>query len=123
MIAPTTAPYGNGFFIRILNYQTTAINYVLLSKDICKGVKRVIIRIVFNTGPIPKEHKRVVNAPPQVLFWPMFQECIQNKFEKVKFDNQNTSDVNLAWSIWKNAINEASLDVIGKSRKVIFFYF
>jgi len=41
--------------------------------------------------------------------------------EKVKFDNQNTSDVNLAWSIWKNAINEAALDVIGKSRKVKFF--
>ena len=60
---------------------------------------------------------------PQVLFWPMFQECIKNKFEKVKFDNQNTSDVNLAWSTWINAINEASLDVIVKSRKVIFFYF
>jgi hypothetical protein len=48
----------------------------------------------------------------------MFQECIKNKFEKVKFNNQNTSDVNVAWSIWKNAINEAVLDVIGKSRKV-----
>ena len=44
----------------------------------------------------------------------MFQECIKNKFEKVKFDNQNTSDVNLAWSIWKNTINEAALEVIGE---------
>jgi hypothetical protein len=51
----------------------------------------------------------------------MFQECIKNKFEKVKFNNQNTSDVNLAWSIWKNAINEAVLDVIGKFRKVNIF--
>ena len=51
----------------------------------------------------------------------MFQECIKNKFEKVKFDNQNTSDVNLAWSIWKNDINKAALDVIGKSRKVNIF--
>jgi hypothetical protein len=48
----------------------------------------------------------------------MFQECIQNKLEKVKFNNQHTSDVNLAWSIWKNDINEAVLDVIGKFRKV-----
>jgi hypothetical protein len=48
----------------------------------------------------------------------MFQECIKNNFEKVKFNNQNTSDVNLDWSIWKNAINEAVLDVIGKFRKV-----
>jgi hypothetical protein len=39
--------------------------------------------------------------------WPMFQESIKNKFEKVKFNNQNTSDVSLALSIWKNAINEA----------------
>jgi hypothetical protein len=30
-------------FMRILNYQMSAINYVLLSNDICKGVKRVII--------------------------------------------------------------------------------
>jgi hypothetical protein len=29
--------------MRILNYQMSAINYVLLSKDICKGVKHVII--------------------------------------------------------------------------------
>jgi hypothetical protein len=29
--------------MRILNYQMSAIKYVLLSKDICKGVKRVII--------------------------------------------------------------------------------
>jgi hypothetical protein len=42
----------------------------------------------------------------------------KNKFEKVKFNNQNTSDVNLDWSIWKNAINEDVLDVIGKFRKV-----
>ena len=73
----TTTPYFNGFFMRILNYQVSSINYVLLSKDICKGVKRVIIdkgglfdihsdhviiRIVFNTGSIQKENKRVVNA-------------------------------------------------------------
>ena len=63
--------------MRILYYQMSAINYVLLSKDICKGVKRVIIgglfdihsdhfiiHIVFNTSPIQKENKRVVNAPP-----------------------------------------------------------
>ena len=50
----------------------------------------------------------------------MFQECITIKFEKVKFNNQNTSDVNLAWSIWKNDINETVLDVIGKFRKVTF---
>jgi hypothetical protein len=49
----------------------------------------------------------------------MFQESIKNKFEKVKFNNQNTSDVSLALSIWKNAINEAVLDVIGKLRKSI----
>ena len=42
----------------------------------------------------------------------------KNKFENIKFDNQNASDVNLAWSIWKNTINEAALEVIGKSRKV-----
>ena len=57
----------------------SAINYVLLSNDICKGVKRVIIdkdglfdihydhviiQIVFNTSPMQKENKRVVNAPP-----------------------------------------------------------
>jgi hypothetical protein len=47
----------------------------------------------------------------------MFQECIKDKFEKVKFNNQNTSDVNLDWSIWKNAV----LDVIGKFRKVNIF--
>jgi hypothetical protein len=51
----------------------------------------------------------------------MFQECITIKFEKVKFNNQNTSDVNLAWSIWKNDINETVLDVIGKFRKVNIF--
>jgi hypothetical protein len=45
----------------------------------------------------------------------------KNKFEKVKFNNQNTSDVNLDWSIWENAINEAVLDVIGKFRKVKIF--
>ena len=65
--------------MRILNYQMSAINYVLLSNDICKGVKRVIIdkdglfdihydhvimQIVFNTSPMQKENKRVVNAPP-----------------------------------------------------------
>ena len=65
--------------MRILNYQMSMINYVLLSKDIYKGVKRVIIdkvglfdihsdhviiQIVFNTSPIQKENKRVVNAPP-----------------------------------------------------------
>jgi hypothetical protein len=50
----------------------------------------------------------------------MFQECITIKFEKVKFNNQNTSDVNLAWSIRKNDINETVLDVIGKFRKVTF---
>ena len=44
----------------------------------------------------------------------MFQECIKNKIEKAKFNNQNTSDVNLDWSIWKNAINEAVLDIIGE---------
>ena len=58
--------------MRILNYQMSAINYVLLSKDICTGVKRVIIdkgglfdihsdhviiRIVFNTGLIQKVSK------------------------------------------------------------------
>ena len=53
--------------MRILNYQMSAINYVLLSKDICKGVKRVIIRIVFNTGPILKENKKVVHAPPSFI--------------------------------------------------------
>jgi hypothetical protein len=42
-ITATTAPYCNGFFMRILNYQLSSINYVLLSNDICKGVKRVII--------------------------------------------------------------------------------
>ena len=51
----------------------------------------------------------------------MFQESIKNKFEKVKFNNQNTSDVSLALSIWKNAINEAVLDVIGKFRKMKIF--
>ena len=51
----------------------------------------------------------------------MFQECIKNKFEKVKFNNQNTSDVKLAWTIWKNAINETVSDVIGKFRKVNIF--
>jgi hypothetical protein len=65
--------------MRILNYQMSAINYVLLSKDICKGVQRVIIdkggifdinsdhviiQIVFNTNPIQNENKRVVNVPP-----------------------------------------------------------
>ena len=65
----------------------------------------VIIRIVFNTGPIKRECKKVVNGPQfywkinEKTDWSMFQECIKNKFEKVKFDNQNTSDVNLAWSI------------------------
>jgi hypothetical protein len=53
----------------------------------------------------------------------MFQEFIKNKLERVKFNNQNTSDVNLAWSIWKNAINEAVLDVIGKFRKMKIFKF
>jgi hypothetical protein len=51
----------------------------------------------------------------------MFQECIKDKFEKVKFNNQNTSDVKLAWSIWKNAINKAVLEAIGKLRKVKIF--
>jgi hypothetical protein len=66
-ITATTAPYCNGFLMHILNYQMSAINYVLLSKDICKGIKRVIIdkgglfyihsdhfiiQIVFNTSPI-----------------------------------------------------------------------
>ena len=66
-ITATTAPNCNGFFMRILNYQMSAINYVQLSNDICKGVKRVIIdkgglfyihsdhfiiQIVFNTSPI-----------------------------------------------------------------------
>jgi hypothetical protein len=51
----------------------------------------------------------------------LFQECIKNKIEKIKFNNQNTSDVNIDWSIWKNAINEAVLDVIGKLRKVNIF--
>jgi hypothetical protein len=45
-------------------------------------------------------------------------ENIKNKVEKVKFNNQNTSDVSLALSIWNNAINEAVLDVIGKLRKM-----
>jgi hypothetical protein len=78
-ITATTAPYCNRFVMRILNYQMSAINYVLLSKDICKGVKRVIIdkggifdinsdhviiQIVFNTNPIQNENKRVVNVPP-----------------------------------------------------------
>jgi len=78
-ITATTVPYCNGFYMRILNYQMSAINYVLLSNNICKGVKRVIIekgelfyihsdnfiiQIVFNTSPIQKENKRVVNAPP-----------------------------------------------------------
>ena len=53
----------------------------------------------------------------------MFQECIKNKFEKVKFNNQNTSDVSLALSIWNNAINEAVLNVIGKLRKIKKKYF
>ena len=53
----------------------------------------------------------------------MFQECIKNKVEKVKFNNQNTSDVSLALSIWNNAINEAVLDVIGKLRKMKNFCF
>jgi hypothetical protein len=53
----------------------------------------------------------------------MFQEFIKNKLERVKFNNQNTSDVNLAWSIWKNATNEAVLDVIGKFRKMKIFKF
>jgi hypothetical protein len=53
----------------------------------------------------------------------MFQECIKNKVEKVKFNNQNTSDVSLALSIWNNAINEAVLDVIGKLRKMTNFVF
>jgi hypothetical protein len=53
----------------------------------------------------------------------MFQEFIKNKLERVKFNNQNTSDVNLAWSIWKNAINETVLDVIGKFRKMKIFKF
>jgi hypothetical protein len=35
----------------------------------------------------------------------------KNKFENIKFDNQNASD-DLAWSIWKNAINEASFFLI-----------
>jgi hypothetical protein len=51
----------------------------------------------------------------------MFPECIKDKFEKVKFNNQNTSDVKLAWSIWKNAINKAVLEAIGKFRKVKIF--
>jgi len=53
----------------------SAIDYVLLSNDICSGVKRVtideeglfdihsdhiIIRIVFNTGPMQRENKKVV---------------------------------------------------------------
>jgi hypothetical protein len=78
-ITATTAPYCNRFLMRILNYQMSPIKYVLLSKNICKGVKRVIIdkgglfyihrdlfiiQIVFNTSPIQKENKRVVNAPP-----------------------------------------------------------
>jgi hypothetical protein len=65
--------------MRILNYQMSPIKYVLLSKNICKGVKRVIIdkgglfyihrdhfiiQIVFNTSHIQKENKMVVNAPP-----------------------------------------------------------
>ena len=56
--------------------------YVLLSKDICTGVKcviidegglidihsdHVIIRIVFNTGPMQKETKRVINALPSFI--------------------------------------------------------
>ena len=53
----------------------------------------------------------------------MLQESIKNKFEKVKFNNQNTSDVSLALSIWKNAIKEAVLDVIGKLRKMKNFVF
>ena len=53
----------------------------------------------------------------------MFQECIKNKVEKVKFNNKNTSDVSLALSIWNNAINEAVLDVIGKLRKMKNFVF
>ena len=51
----------------------------------------------------------------------MFQECIKNKLAKVNFNIQNTSDINLDWSIWKNAINEAVLDVIRKLRKVNIF--
>jgi hypothetical protein len=43
--------------------------------------------------------------------WTKLQECIKSKFERVKFNNQNTSDVSLALSIWNNAINEAVLDV------------
>jgi hypothetical protein len=45
----------------------------------------------------------------------------KSKFEKVKFNNQNTSDVKLDWSISQNAINEAILDVIGKFRKMKIF--
>ena len=75
----------------------SAINYVLLSNDICKGVKRVIIDKV-GLFDIHSDH-----------------------FEKVKYNNQNTSDVKLAWSIWKYAISEAVLDVIGEFRKVNIF--
>jgi hypothetical protein len=32
--------------MRILNYQMSAINYVLLLKDICKGVKHYVIKFV-----------------------------------------------------------------------------
>ena len=55
----------------------------------------VIVRIVFNTGPMQRENKKfsVLLKKNEDTDWPMFQEFIKNKFKKVKFDNQNTSDV------------------------------
>jgi len=107
-----------GLFTRILNNQMSAIDYVLLSKYICMCEKRVIIdeEGLFD---IHSDHislyesfyilviykgktKKVVNCPQ--LYWKinketdrhMFQDCTKHKFEKITFDNKNTSDVNLA---------------------------
>jgi hypothetical protein len=94
----TCLSFCNGFFTRILNNQMSAIDYVLLSNDICSGVKRVtideeglfdihsdhiIIRIVFNTGLIQRGNKKVVSGPQfywkinEETDWPMLQECLK----------------------------------------------
>ena len=128
----------DGFFTRILNNQRSAIDYMLMSKELIDSVDYALIdedgkynlhsdHVIIS---VKMSNKNINAKPPEVnpvlkwkinetTDWSYFQQCLRNEFEN-GFDNvfSNTNDINEIWEVWKSDVKKAASKAVGKQTKV-----
>ncbi len=125
----------DGFHTRILNDQRSAIDYILMSKNLSDSVRSVTIdeggnydlhsdHVIISATLTGQKCQNKISSPMKNFFWKIsdatdwetFRESLASVFSEEWVKSSN--DINVLWDIWKSNVNDAADKTVKKAPKV-----